>query len=95
MVDLSHANSSKQYQKQIEVGHDVASQIARGEHRIMGIMVESHLKPGRQDQCLGKPLEYGVSITDACIGWEDTESLLRELAAAVQSRRIKEPLDEQ
>ncbi len=95
MIDLSHANSSKQYQKQIEVGQNVASQIAKGEHRIMGIMIESHIKPGRQDECPGKPLEYGMSITDACIGWEDTEPLLRELAAAVQSRRIKEPLDEQ
>jgi 3-deoxy-7-phosphoheptulonate synthase len=94
MVDLSHANSSKQYQKQIEVGLDIAGQIAKGEHRIMGIMVESHLKPGRQDQCPGKPLEYGVSITDACIGWAETEALLRDLAAAVQSRRISAPLEE-
>ncbi|NWG39156.1 MAG: 3-deoxy-7-phosphoheptulonate synthase AroG [Hydrogenophilaceae bacterium] len=95
MIDLSHANSSKQYQRQIEVGQDVASQIAKGEHRIMGIMIESHLKPGRQDQCVGKPLEYGMSITDACIGWDDTEPLLRELAAAVQSRRAKTPLEDE
>jgi 3-deoxy-7-phosphoheptulonate synthase len=95
MVDLSHANSSKQYQKQIEVGQDVAKQIAGGEHRIMGLMIESHLKPGRQDQCLGKPLEYGISITDACIGWDDTVPLLRELAGAVRNRRMKEPLDDQ
>lgn len=94
MVDFSHANSSKQYQKQIEVGRDIASQIAKGEHRIMGVMIESHLKPGRQDQCPGKTLDYGVSITDACIGWEETEPLLRELAAAVQTRRLKEPLEE-
>jgi 3-deoxy-7-phosphoheptulonate synthase len=95
MVDLSHANSSKQYQKQIEVGRDVARQIAQGEERIMGVMIESHLKPGRQDQCPGNPLEYGVSITDACIGWNETVPLLREFADAVRSRRLKEPLDDQ
>ncbi len=95
MVDLSHANSSKQFQRQIEVGLDVASQIARGEQRIMGVMIESHLKSGRQDQCPGKPLEYGQSITDGCIGWDDTMPLLRELAAAVQSRRLKAPLDDE
>ena len=95
MVDLSHANSSKQFQRQIEVGLDVAGQIARGEHRIMGVMIESHLKAGRQDQCPGKPLEYGQSITDGCIGWDDTIPLLRELAAAVQSRRLNQPLEDQ
>jgi 3-deoxy-7-phosphoheptulonate synthase len=95
MIDLSHANSSKQYEKQIEVGMDVAKQIAAGEQRIMGIMVESHLNAGRQDLCPGEALEYGVSITDACIGWNDTVPLLRELAGAVRSRRLKEPMEEQ
>lgn len=95
MVDLSHANTSKQYQRQVEVGQDVAGQIARGDQRIMGVMIESHLKAGRQDQCPGKPLEYGLSITDGCIGWDDTMPLLRELAAAVQSRRMKQPLEDQ
>jgi 3-deoxy-7-phosphoheptulonate synthase len=95
MVDLSHANSSKQYEKQIEVGRNVAAQIAGGEQRIMGLMIESHLKAGRQDQCPGKPLDYGVSITDACIGWDDTVPLLHELASAVRNRRLKEPLDDQ
>jgi 3-deoxy-7-phosphoheptulonate synthase len=95
MVDLSHANSSKRYEKQIEVGQDVAKQIAGGEQRIMGVMIESHLKPGRQDQCPGTPLEYGVSITDACIGWDETVPLLRELAGAVRKRRLKEPLEDQ
>lgn len=95
MVDLSHANTSKQYQRQIEVGQDVARQIANGDQRIMGVMIESHLKAGRQDQCPGKPLEYGLSITDGCIGWDDTMPLLRELAAAVQSRRLKQPLEDQ
>ena len=95
MIDLSHANSSKQFDRQIEVGRNVAGQIAGGESRIMGVMIESHLKAGRQDQCPGKPLEYGLSITDACIGWDDTVPLLRELAGAVRSRRMKEPLDDQ
>ena len=95
MIDLSHANSSKQYEKQIEVGQDVAKQIAHGDHRIIGVMVESHLKAGRQDHCPDRALEYGVSITDACIGWNDTLPLLRELAGAVRSRRLKEPLDDQ
>lgn len=88
MVDFSHANSSKQYQKQIEVGKNVAEQIAGGDSRIKGVMVESHLKPGRQDLLPGKKLEYGVSITDGCIGWSDTEQLLESLADSVRQRRL-------
>jgi 3-deoxy-7-phosphoheptulonate synthase len=88
MVDFSHANSSKQYQKQLEVGGDVAGQLARGERRIIGVMIESHINPGRQDLVPGKPLEYGVSITDACIGWSDTVNLLDTLAAGVRQRRV-------
>jgi 3-deoxy-7-phosphoheptulonate synthase len=95
MIDLSHANSSKQYLRQIEVGQDVARQIAAGDERIMGVMIESHLNPGRQDLIPGKPLAYGQSITDACIGWDATEPLLRELAAAVQARRLVAPRDEE
>ena len=87
MVDFSHANSSKKYQKQIEVGADVARQIEGGDERIIGVMIESHLNPGRQDLSPGKPLAYGVSITDGCIGWDDSEKLLRQLAAAVAARR--------
>jgi 3-deoxy-7-phosphoheptulonate synthase len=87
MIDFSHANSSKQHQRQIEVGADVAAQIAGGETRIMGVMIESHLKAGRQDLVVGQPLEYGQSITDACIGWDDTVPLLRQLAQAVRTRR--------
>ena len=87
MIDFSHANSSKQHQKQIEVGADVAAQIAAGETRIMGVMIESHLKAGRQDLVVGQPLEYGQSITDACICWDDTAPLLRQLAQAVRTRR--------
>jgi 3-deoxy-7-phosphoheptulonate synthase len=87
MVDCSHANSAKQHRRQIEVARDVARQLAAGERRIVGLMVESHLREGRQDLQPGVPLEPGVSITDACIGWDDTEPLLRSLAQAVQQRR--------
>jgi 3-deoxy-7-phosphoheptulonate synthase len=88
MVDFSHANSSKQYQRQVEVAKDVAAQLAAGETRIVGAMVESHLNPGRQDLVPGKPLEYGVSVTDACLGWDDTVKVLDTLAAAVRQRRL-------
>ncbi len=89
MIDFSHANSRKQHEKQIEVGHDVAGQIAAGNKHIMGVMIESHLKAGRQNVELGKELVYGQSITDACIGWEDSEPLLRVLAEAVRQRRTR------
>ena len=88
MVDFSHANASKQYRKQIEVGADVARQLAAGEERIVGVMVESHLNAGRQDLVPGTPLAYGVSITDACLGWDDTEAVLETLAKGVRERRI-------
>ena len=88
MVDLSHANASKQYQKQLEVGADVARQLAAGERRIVGVMAESHINPGRQDLVPGKPLAYGVSITDACLGWDDTVVLLDTLAEGVRKRRL-------
>lgn len=89
MIDFSHANSEKQHQRQIEVADVVAQQIAAGDHRIIGAMIESHLKAGRQDVEEGKPLEYGKSITDACISWEDSVPVLEKLAAAVRERRIK------
>ena len=82
---------SKQYQKQLEVSTDVAAQLAAGDQRIVGVMVESHLNPGRQDITTGKSLEYGVSVTDACIGWAETEKLLQQLAAAVRERRKNTP----
>jgi 3-deoxy-7-phosphoheptulonate synthase len=87
MIDLSHANSNKQPRKQILVGQDVASQIARGDQRIMGVMIESHLVEGRQDLIPNQSLVYGQSITDACINWDDSLPLLRQLAAAVATRR--------
>lgn len=87
MIDFSHANSRKQPERQLKVCADVSAQIASGEERIMGVMVESHLKPGRQDVVEGKPLEYGQSITDACIGWNDSVEILETLADAVTRRR--------
>ena len=78
MVDFSHANSCKDYRRQMEVAKDVATQIRNGEQNIMGVMIESHLVEGRQD----KPDVYGQSITDACIGWTQTEEMLALLADA-------------
>lgn len=89
MVDCSHGNSQKQYKNQISVVNDVASQIADGDARIIGIMLESHLNEGRQDHSPGCSLNYGQSITDACLGWEDTVAVLETLAAAVKARRDK------
>jgi 3-deoxy-7-phosphoheptulonate synthase len=87
MVDCSHANSGKSHVQQEVVCRDVANQIAHGERRIMGLMLESNLIAGRQDKTKGEPLVYGQSITDACMAWDNSEVLLRELAQAVQSRR--------
>jgi 3-deoxy-7-phosphoheptulonate synthase len=89
MIDFSHGNSSKKPEKQVDVAHDVAGQIAGGEARIIGVMCESHLKAGRQDHLPGKELAYGVSITDGCIGWEESRKVLHELADAVRQRRVK------
>ena len=88
MIDFSHANSSKQFKRQIDVAYDVAGQMAAGEDRVCGVMIESHLKEGRQDLLPGKPLEYGQSITDPCIGWEDSVIVLDQLADAVRKRRV-------
>ena len=87
MVDVSHANSSKQHQRQIEVAADVARQVAAGDARITGLMVESHLQEGRQDIVDGQPLLPGVSVTDACISMAQTVPVLQGLAAAVRARR--------
>ncbi len=87
MIDFSHANSLKQFQRQMIVGEDVGEQIARGDKRIIGIMVESHLKSGRQDLIEGQPLTYGQSITDGCLGWNDSETLLNNIAEKVRKRR--------
>jgi len=87
MVDCSHANSMKDFRRQVDVCNNVASQISDGENRIMGLMLESHLVEGRQDVIAGQALTYGQSITDACISWENTEICLRNLASAVRKRR--------
>jgi 3-deoxy-7-phosphoheptulonate synthase len=87
MVDCSHANSRKDFRRQAEVARDLAEQVAGGESRILGLMIESHLREGRQELKSGRPLARGVSITDGCIGWEETEMLLRLLAAASRKRR--------
>lgn len=84
MVDMSHANSSKDHMRQLEVCADLADQIGHGERRVMGVMIESHLVAGKQS--LGADLTYGQSITDACIGWEDTVACLSQLAEAVGRR---------
>ena len=94
MVDFSHANSSKNYLRQIDVCADVAGQVAQGDDRIIGVMVESHLNPGRQDLLPDKPPAYGVSITDACIGWDDSLKLLDSLADAVRKRRLVHAAEE-
>ncbi|AYH42819.1 3-deoxy-7-phosphoheptulonate synthase AroG [Azoarcus sp. DN11] len=93
MIDFSHANSRKQHRLQIDVARDVGVQMAAGEDRIIGVMVESHLKEGRQDLVPGKELEYGKSITDACIGWEDSVLVLEILAEAVRQRRVSHAAD--
>lgn len=87
MIDFSHANSLKQCQRQLIVGEDVAGQIAGGDNRIMGVMIESHIKAGSQKVIEGQELVYGQSITDACLSWDDTVPLLQDLAVAVQERR--------
>jgi 3-deoxy-7-phosphoheptulonate synthase len=89
MIDVSHGNSGKSYLRQIEVARDVAGQVAAGDARIIGVMIESNLEEGRQDLKPGVPLKRGVSITDACLGFAQTEPLLEEVAAAVRARRAQ------
>jgi len=91
MVDCSHANSSKQHEKQVDVARDIANQIAAGSRSVFGVMVESHLQAGAQKFTPGKDdpgaLAYGKSITDACLGWDDSLQSLELLSAAVKARR--------
>ncbi|MGE3773503.1 MAG: 3-deoxy-7-phosphoheptulonate synthase [Gammaproteobacteria bacterium] len=87
IVDLSHGNSSKQHAKQVDVGRELAARLEAGERRIVGVMIESFIEAGRQDAKPGKPLTYGQSITDACLGWPDTQALLQRLAEAARARR--------
>jgi 3-deoxy-7-phosphoheptulonate synthase len=87
MIDCSHANSAKDYRRQAEVAQAVGRQLAGGERRIVGLMVESHLVEGRQEIEPGKPLKFGQSVTDACLGWEASVAVLETLSAAVKERR--------
>ncbi len=87
MIDTSHANSRKIPERQIDVGHNIGRQLAAGEQRIFGVMSESHLVAGNQSVKPGKALTYGQSITDGCLGWEDTVPLLENFADSVRERR--------
>jgi 3-deoxy-7-phosphoheptulonate synthase len=91
MVDCSHANSSKQHERQVDVAREIAQQVKGGSHSVFGLMVESHLKPGAQKFTPGQDappaLEYGKSITDACLSWEDSIQILELLSQAVTARR--------
>lgn len=89
MIDTSHANCRKIFERQVDLAHDIASQMARGDKRIFSVMMESHLVEGRQNVEEGKELTYGQSITDPCLGWDATADALRTLADAVQKRRQK------
>jgi 3-deoxy-7-phosphoheptulonate synthase len=93
MVDCSHANSSKQHEKQLDVAREIGVQVAGGSHQVFGLMVESHLKPGAQKFTPGKDdakaLDYGQSITDACLGWDDSIAVLDVLSEAVKTRRAR------
>ena len=91
MIDASHANSSKKPENQVPVCADIARQIAAGDTRIVGVMVESHLVGGRQDLIPGKELTYGQSITDGCVDWESSVKILEGLAEAVKQRRLQDP----
>ena len=93
MVDCSHANSSKQHEKQLEVARDIAAQVSGGSTRVFGVMVESHLQAGAQKFTPGKDvptaLTYGQSITDACLGWDDSVESLEVLSQSVKARRVR------
>ena len=98
MIDCSHANSSKQHEKQMDVARDIAQQIEGGSRSVFGVMIESHLQAGAQKFTPGKndpaALEYGKSITDACIGWDDSLATLAELSNAVKARRVRANTEE-
>ncbi len=89
MIDASHANSSKKPENQVPVIADIAGQVAAGDSRIIGVMIESHLVAGRQDLVPGRELTYGQSVTDGCVSWEQSVPMLEGLAEAVRQRRLK------
>jgi 3-deoxy-7-phosphoheptulonate synthase len=88
MIDASHANSSKKPENQVPVCANIGEQVAAGDERIIGVMIESHLVGGRQDLVAGKELTYGQSITDGCIDWDSSVQVLENLAASVRQRRL-------
>ena len=89
MIDASHSNSHKKFKEQITVVNDICKQVSNGDSRIIGVMIESNLVEGNQKIDLEKGLVYGQSVTDACLGWEDTAVLLNNLARAVRDRRSR------
>ncbi len=91
LVDCSHANSRKDHRRQAHVLRDVLGQLESHKSPILGVLIESHLEPGRQALRAGEPLAYGVSLTDACLGWDETEGLLREAAARVRASNPRQP----
>ena len=91
MIDCSHANAAKQYKRQLDVARDVGAQVADGSRCIIGAMVESHLVEGKQELVTGKSLTFGQSITDPCLGWDDSVALLDALAQSVKARRRSQP----
>jgi 3-deoxy-7-phosphoheptulonate synthase len=91
LIDCSHANSEKDPLRQAAVLFDVLAQLDSVRSPILGVLIESHLEPGRQALRAGEPLAYGVSLTDACLGWDETEALLREAAARLRAAKRLEP----
>ncbi len=89
MVDCSHGNSRKDHKNQVLVAADIGKQLSTGDERIMGVMLESNIEEGNQKLIPGQPLEYGKSVTDACMGWDTTVKVLKDLAASVRERRAK------
>jgi 3-deoxy-7-phosphoheptulonate synthase len=87
MIDASHDNSGKDHVRQADVALEIAGQVGAGQHGIAGVMIESFLVPGRQNLAGPGPLTYGQSVTDACMGWDTTASVLADLAGAVRRRR--------
>ena len=89
MIDMSHGNSKKQFKRQLIVNKDISDQISSGESRIFGVMIESHLEEGNQKIGSLDKIKYGQSVTDACVGWKDTEIMINQLSAAIENRRKK------
>ena len=89
MIDMSHGNSKKQFKRQLIVNKDISDQISSGEDRIFGVMIESNLEEGNQKIGPLEEIKYGQSITDACVGWNDTEIMIDQLSTAIENKRKK------